>query len=252
LLSHPLLDWFTTFGTQLLKPFASTRFALDGIAIVDPVYTVMLGLGLLGGRFLKGHPRAGWPTTIALVLSTAYLMLGLRINGLAEQEAERQLADAGLQGYSVRAYPTMLQLPHRRIVATGSDDVRVGYVSMWRPCEIEWGRAPLFTNANVEAALATREGQIYDWFAGGRLISREVADGDSLIVETVDLRYGYTLDPLDGLWSIRTRFDADGKMIERPQRVSNRPEVTRETVGALLADAFPDSCDGSPTVAENL
>jgi len=251
LLSHPLLDWFTTFGTQLLKPFASTRFALDGIAIVDPVYTVILGLGLLGGRLLRGQPRAGWPTTVALVLSTAYLIMGLRINGLAEQEAERQLAAAGLQGYTVRAYPTMLQLPHRRVVATGLEDVRVGYLSMWRPCEIEWGRAPLFTNANVEAVLATREGGIFAWFTGDRLISREVADGDTLIVEMVDLRYGYTLDPLDGLWSIRTRFDAEGVIIERPQRVSNRPEVSGETVGTLLADAFPASCDTSATVAEN-
>lgn len=251
LLSHPLLDWFTTFGTQLLKPFASTRFALDGIAIVDPVYTGTLGLGLLGGRILRDHPRAGWPTMIALALSTAYLMLGLRINGLAEQEAERQLAAAGLQDYSVRAYPTMLQLPYRRVVATGSDDVRVGYISMWQPCEIEWGRAPIFTNANVEAVFATREGKIYAWFSGNRLISREVTDGDGLIVETVDLRYGYTLDPLDGLWSIRTRFDVDGNMIGRPQRFNNRPDVTRETVGALLADAFPESCEMPQTIAEN-
>jgi inner membrane protein len=251
LFSHPLLDWFTTFGTQLLKPFASTRFALDGIAIVDPVYTVILGLGLLGGRFLRGHPRAGWATSVALVLSTAYLMLGLRINGLAEQEAEHQLAAAGLQGYSVSAYPTMLQLPHRRVVAMGSDDVRVGYVSMWRPCEIEWGRAPVFTNANVEAVLATREGGIFAWFTGSRLIHREVADGDSLVIETVDLRYGYTLDPLDGLWIIRTRFDSDGNIVERPKRFSNRPKVTRETVGGLLADAFPESCETTATIAEN-
>jgi inner membrane protein len=242
LLSHPLLDWFTTFGTQLLAPFARTRFALDSVAIVDPVYTLILALGLFGARLLQGHSRAGWPTTTALILSTAYLMLGLRINGLAEQEAQRQLAAAGLQGYTVRAYPTMLQLPYRRVVATSVDEVRVGYISMWRPCEIEWGRAPTFTSANVEAVLATREGGIYKWFSGGRLISREYSNGDNLVVEMVDLRYGYTLDPMEGMWGIRAHFDLDGDLIEPPKRFRNRPDVNGESVSKLLADAFPKAC----------
>ena len=250
LLSHPLLDWFTTFGTQLLAPFARTRFALDGIPVVDPVYTVTLGLGLLGAYLLKGRACAGWPTTSALILTTGYLMLGMRINGLAEQEAQRQLAAAGLHGYEVAAYPTMLQLPHRRVVATTAEDVRVGYISMWLPCAIEWGNAPQFTNDNVRTLLETPEGRIYEWFAGGRLISRQIADAGGFVVEMVDLRYGYTLDPMDGLWGVRARFDADGSLTKRPQRFSNRPSVTSEAIRALLADAFPESCETPQIVAE--
>lgn len=248
LLSHPLLDWFTTFGTQLLTPFARTRFALDGVAVVDPAYTVVLGLGLLGGRVLRGRPSAGWPTAIALALSTGYLMLGMRVNALAEAEAHRQLSAAGLQGYEVAAYPTMLQLPHRRVVATSANDVRVGYISMWRPCTIEWGRAILYTSANVESLLATEEGGIYRWFSGDRLISREFAEGETIVVETVDLRYGYTLDPLDGLWGIRARFDLDGRLIGQPERFNSRPEVNSRSVGKLLDDAFPESCDNTPVI----
>jgi inner membrane protein len=245
LLTHPLLDWFTTFGTQLLAPFARTRFALDGVAVVDPAYTAILGLGLLGGWYLKDHARAGWPTLMAVIISVAYLLLGLRINDLAAQEAQRQLTAAGLHGYTVRAYPTMLQLPHRRVVATSADEVRVGYLSMWRPCEIEWGNAATFTSPNVEAVLATREGGIYAWFSGGRLISREFNDGDDLVVKIVDLRYGYTLDPMDGMWGIRARFNSEGKLIGMPERFRNRPVVNGETLGKLFADAFPKSCERS-------
>lgn len=242
LVSHPLLDWFTTFGTQLLAPFSRTRFALDGVAVVDPVYTVLLGLGLLGGRRLAGRPSAGWPTAIALVLSTAYLMLGMRINALAELEARQQLAATGQSGFEVSAYPTMLQLPHRRLVARFDDEVWVGFVSMWRPCTIEWGRAPLYKSANVETLRATREGRIYDWFTGGRLISKETTVGDERVVEMIDLRYGYALDPTQGLWGVRARFDPDGALIGRPERFNSRPEVSGETVGQLLADAFPAAC----------
>src|SRR5262245_6887524 len=42
ILTHPLLDWFTTYGTQLLHPFSGRRFALDAVPIVDPVYTIAL------------------------------------------------------------------------------------------------------------------------------------------------------------------------------------------------------------------
>ena len=31
-----MLDWCTTFGTQLLAPVSRARFALDAIPIVDP------------------------------------------------------------------------------------------------------------------------------------------------------------------------------------------------------------------------
>src|SRR5262245_32374418 len=37
LLSHPLLDFCTTYGTVLLAPFSYRRFAIDAIAIIDPV-----------------------------------------------------------------------------------------------------------------------------------------------------------------------------------------------------------------------
>src|SRR5919106_876172 len=42
LFTHPLLDLFTTYGTQLLWPFSRHRFAIDAVAILDPLYTVPL------------------------------------------------------------------------------------------------------------------------------------------------------------------------------------------------------------------
>ena len=122
LMSHPLLDWFTTFGTQLLAPVSRARFALNGISIVDPVYSGVLLLGLLLGWLFQRRPTAGRCAAVALALSTAYLFVGLWINVLAEREAERQLADADIRGADVRAFPTMLQLPHRRVVAITRDE----------------------------------------------------------------------------------------------------------------------------------
>ena len=42
LLTHPLLDLFTSYGTQLLTPFSRERFALHAVGIVDPFYSLIL------------------------------------------------------------------------------------------------------------------------------------------------------------------------------------------------------------------
>lgn len=242
LMSHPLLDWFTTFGTQLLAPFSRTRFALDGVAVVDPAYTLILGIGLVLAALVGRRKHAGFCTGVALLLSTAYLFMGLGIKGEAEAEARRQLNVAGIGAAEIHSYPTMLQLPHRRIVAITGDEIRVGFVSVWRPCRIEWGVAPRIRDAKIDAILATREGQIYSWFANGLLSAAIESDGDGQLVRLVDLRYGYVPDPLKGMWGIETRFDAEGRMVDLPERYNSRPEVSRESVGRLFADAFPAAC----------
>jgi inner membrane protein len=242
LMSHPLLDWFTTFGTQLLAPFSRARFALDAVAVVDPVYTVILVVGLAVALRAGRRRHAGFMTGAALLLSTVYLFFGLALNGTAESEARRQLRDAGIDAVEVRAYPTMFQLPHRRVVALTRDEIRVGFVSAWRPCEIEWGIAPRLSDTRVDAVLATREGRIYAWFANGLLAAAIENDGDGDRVRLVDLRYGYVPDPLQGMWGIVTRFDADGRMRGRPQRYNSRPRLTGEFVRGLFAAGFAATC----------
>ena len=77
LLTHPLLDLFTSWGTQLLAPFSNRRFALDAVAIIDPAYSLVLAAGIAlglraglatatraarrgrGARALVALPRAG-------------------------------------------------------------------------------------------------------------------------------------------------------------------------------------------------
>ncbi len=47
LITHPILDCFTTYGTQILLPFTDKRVAFDNIAVADPLYTLPLIFGLL-------------------------------------------------------------------------------------------------------------------------------------------------------------------------------------------------------------
>jgi hypothetical protein len=136
----------------------------------------------------------------------------------------------------------MLQLPHRRLVAITPDEIRVGFVSMWRPCPIEWGVTVRVRDDRIDEILATREGRIYSWFASELLAAEIVDEHDGQRIRLVDLRYGYEPDPLKGMWGIDTYFDAAGKVIGAPVRYTDRPDVSRESISKLLADAFPAGC----------
>jgi len=158
LLTHPLLDLFTTYGTQLLAPFSSRRFALDAVAIIDPAYSLLLAggivIGLRAGLATSSSRRVAWAV---LGLSSLYLALGLAVNERVEVLAREQLRAQGIEASRVAAYPTLLQLPYRRVVARRGDEVRVGWLSALRPRPIQWEG---FTQAHgplVEAARTTAE-----------------------------------------------------------------------------------------------
>ncbi len=69
--THGLLDAFTSYGTLLWWPLSRERVAFDWISVVDPIYTLILAVGvLLAARSVRRQPA--W---IALTLSTLYLGL---------------------------------------------------------------------------------------------------------------------------------------------------------------------------------
>jgi inner membrane protein len=243
LFTHPLLDLFTTYGTQLLAPFSRERFSLDAIAIIDPLYSVVLAGGLAVGVWrgtrTTASRAAAW---VALVASTAYLFLGLAVNHRAQELGRSQLAAEGVTGAQVAAYPTMLQLPLRRLVARSGDEVRVGFVSVLAPRPIAWERFRADRGPLVEAARATEEARILEWFASGQTAAKVLrADETGQVVEIDDLRYGLPGNAEQGLWGVRVRLDGSGQPLGPGERIM-RPlplrarslfgQLWRGTIGA--------------------
>jgi len=254
LLSHPLLDLCTHYGTQLLAPFSRARFALPAVPAVDPVYTLTLLAGLVAAvlmsRAPSGRARAApWATGAALTLSTLYLGVGLILNDRAEVEARRQLASAGIPFRSVHAFPTLLQLPWRRVVAISDETVRVGFTTTWRRCPIQWRAAPVIDDPRVDTLRERREGRIFDWFAGGWTVARIEADARGAVIELADLRYGFAADPRTGLWGVAARFDAGGRVVDGPAWVRHRPQVDNARIARLFSLAFPARCGEDPWLA---
>jgi len=97
LITHPLLDAFTSYGTQLLWPFAVTPTAWSSIFIIDPVYTVPLVIATLAG--LAVGIRRGTLRLLhgALAFSCVYLAFTVGGKMVAEHRVRQALEAASIQ-----------------------------------------------------------------------------------------------------------------------------------------------------------
>jgi inner membrane protein len=96
LVTHPLLDAFTVYGTQLLWPLPLQPVMWSSVFIIDPLYTIWLLLGVLVAAFAGPRPLARHALVAGLSLSSAYLGWSLVAKGLVEREAADSLAAAGM------------------------------------------------------------------------------------------------------------------------------------------------------------
>ncbi|MEQ8486845.1 MAG: metal-dependent hydrolase [Pseudomonadales bacterium] len=239
LLSHPLLDLLTPYGTQLLLPFSDARFAVNAMPIIDPAYTLILLTGLAAGAW-RWRQQAGRVALVTLLLSCSYLAWGGYLNTGAEREARRQLAAAGIHDATVRAFPTILQLHYRRVVARLPEEDRVGFLSTWRPCDIDWQPAPRTgEHPAVDAFLASREGRIFDWFTMGWARYRIDLEQGSLVA--TDLRYGFDADPDRSIFSATAPLADDGGLAG-PVRAGRGEVAVGDRLALLFRDTYASDC----------
>ncbi len=250
MLSHPLLDVCTHYGTQLLSPFSDRRFALPALPVIELVYTAIFALGLAASAFYlrrRQPDRAVWSGVSAIVLSTAYLLYGLHLNGAAVAFARKDLAARGANVAIVYAFPTLLQLHYRRVIARTATEDWVGFVSMARPCPIVWDHRPRNDTAVVDALRASYEGRIFEWFTTGLT----AAYADQRRVFLTDLRYGLMTDVLRGNWRLEADVGLSPQEIGPARFVrSPRPAASPSNIMHLLHEAYPANCSAEAAAFE--
>lgn len=124
LLTHPLLDAFTVYGTQLLWPIPLHPAMWSSVFIIDPLYTLWLLIGVAVAAVAGPRPGAQRALMVGLVLSTGYLGWSLVAKSLVEREAGRSLAAIGLQDAPRFSVPMPFNTLLWRVVAMMPD----GYV----------------------------------------------------------------------------------------------------------------------------
>ena len=117
LCTHPLLDAFTVYGTQLLWPLPVRPVMWSSVFIIDPPYTVWLLLACVVAGFARGRRLAGQALVLGLSLSSSYLAASLVAKATVEREAERALAAAGLADVPRFSVPMPFNILLWRVVA---------------------------------------------------------------------------------------------------------------------------------------
>lgn len=186
LLTHPLLDAFTVYGTQLWWPLPPRPTMWSSVFIIDPAYTLPLLVAFVAVLAVGTRPVARGFLTVGLVLSSAYLGWSLLAKTLVDREARAALAAQGLADAPFFSTPTPFNTLLWRVVALTPDGMLEGYRSL--PVD----RGPLRferhtgDTAALQALAQTPAVARLRWFASGFLLAN--AEGDSLLLS--DLRMG--------------------------------------------------------------
>jgi inner membrane protein len=129
LVTHVLLDVFTTYGTQIFWPVPVTPAAISSIFIIDPLFTLPLLIAVLAGLVIGLGRRGLRLQYAALALSTLYLGSTLISQSMAERRLDAALSKAGIQADITFTAPTPFNTLLWRVVAIDGDEYYEGLVS---------------------------------------------------------------------------------------------------------------------------
>lgn len=106
--THPLLDAFTTWGTQLFWPL-DTRLAFKSIFVIDPLYTIPFLIFLILTMFQeKTSRKRRLFNNTGLIISSSYLVLTLFLKWMAFSKFESALNDQNIVYKQIDTRPAPL------------------------------------------------------------------------------------------------------------------------------------------------
>jgi len=121
LLTHPLLDGHTAYGTQLFWPSAATPTSWATLFIIDPLYTLPLLAGMIAALVRPFSRCTGRWLAAGLVLSTLYLGWSWTAKTMVTANARQTLAAQGIADAPIFVTPTPLNTLLWRVVVRTPD-----------------------------------------------------------------------------------------------------------------------------------
>jgi inner membrane protein len=119
LMTHPLLDSFTSYGTQLFWPLDVASVAISSIFIIDPLYTLPLLILVIAS--LMWRDKAAYLCRVSLVISSAYLMWTVAAQQIVTDRVLAEIQGTSREGAAILVTPTPLNsVLWRTVVITES------------------------------------------------------------------------------------------------------------------------------------
>jgi len=208
LFTHILLDAFTAYGTQLFLPFSDTRFGLDSVNVIDPLYTLPLLFGLIWS--IKVHPtlynRSKF-TNYGLWISTLYLLLTLVHKEIVTEKFTTSFSEKNINPKALLTMPVGIANLNWYGVAKTKDSLYMQHYSLLNGLKNEIHSFPIHEQylEGVDKEMADK----MRWFAKGFYTVDKVKDQVRIYNLQVDMRGiisdGNKLVPTAGYFKLYTQ-----------------------------------------------
>ena len=221
LVTHPLLDAMTVYGTQLALPFSNHPYGVGSVFIIDLLYTLPLLVGVGWVLRSRGGSRGLAANLAGLVISTAYLAWGVAAQAQVERIARSSLAAQGIAAEQVLVTPTAFNTVLWRIVAVDGEHFHEGFYSLF-------DAEPRVTFDRFDRGNALAAG--LDNIAGLRLVQafskgyyKLHQQGGRIVVS--DLRMGQ--EPTYTFSFVIAERQSPPVALARPEQIGMRPDLQR-------------------------
>ncbi len=189
IITHPLLDCCTSYGTQIFQPFSDARIAWDNISVADPAYTVPFMIPLIVAAFFRKNIKVrtilNWT---GIGLSCLYMTWTIFNKIHADRVFEASLEKENIEYQRYRVSPTILNNILWSGVAETDSAYYIGQYSLYDEAEIF---APLSRVEKNHHLIAGHEEdpdiQTLTWFSDNYYALFRNSKG---IIQYNDMRFG--------------------------------------------------------------
>lgn len=130
LITHPLLDAHTTWGTKFFWPF-DIRLAYKNIFVIDPMYTLPLLFCVIAVMFYKRtNPKRRKINNIGLIISSFYLILTIVLKEVSYTVFKNSLQEQHISYTDIIVKPTALNSILWTVNVDTDDAYLIGYYSL--------------------------------------------------------------------------------------------------------------------------
>lgn len=212
ILTHPLLDCCTVYGTQIFQPFWDYRVAFNNISVADPLYTIWFLIFLtIAGFLTRKSSRRRLLTWFAITFSSGYLAFTAYHKVRMDNIFEKSLTEQNIEFSRYMTGPTILNNVLWSCTAEGDSVYYQGLYSFWDTEEkvSEFSVIPK-NHELIEKYNGTREAETLKWFSNNYYSVQDMG-GDSLKLN--DLRYGsVSVKEDDFVFSFILKEDENGNL----------------------------------------
>lgn len=225
--THPILDSFTPYGTQLFAPFSNYRVAFNNIAVADLLYTLPFLICLVVAMFFnRNNPTRNKWVKAGIYISSAYMLFTIGNKLYIDTVFKKSFKKADIAYNRFSTQPSLLTNFLWYGVAETDTDYKVAFYSLFDKSNTADDIISVPKNHNV-VDVKHPDLQTLSWFSNGYF---NVIPSENNKIRYNDLRYplienksesnsvfGFQLIKDGNRWDIKQDFERMRK--ESPKKI---------------------------------